>query len=219
MQLFFLDYTGQNCLPFWEVQTDDIGDFVKLGLRKSELNKLILDMSTINKNTYNIYYEELNKSAYYESNLYLADTFPPEIDEKNRIYSAFPYKDTFLDDEKIEEEWELVNPNKHPYSKLYQKLHPDALVGMIEVIHFNQPSLIKKLNRCRLIGFSYINFPKTGFHDAGKYFLTRHLVVLRPGDVIYFNIKVIRDGESVYYNNESISYKNIKQLLNKPTEK
>ena len=218
MQLFFLHYTGNRCLPYWAVNTDDVGDFINLGLRKSQLDKLLLEKES--HGLCNFYYDKVNDSGHYESNLYLADIFPPEIDDEGCIFSAFPYKDSYLDDDDdFTEEWELVNPEKHPYPKLYKRLHPDALVGIIEVIHSEQPSLIKDFHRCHLVGFTYMKMEKTQFHDAGNYFLSRHLVVLRPGDLVNFNAKVINNGEAIYYNNEAVSYRGIKQLLNKHAEK
>lgn len=212
MKLFFCDYAGKKFHDYWEVETDDQGDFIRLGLKKSQLDELILKKDL--KQTCNFWYEKVDEAERYCTKLYLSELLSPGIINGNQIHSGFPYKDMYLnEDDEIEEEWELLDLEnqdyQHPYSKLYQKQHPNVLIGIVEVISINEPSLIDDLYRCRLVGFDYFRIPKNENMDEVEHFISRHLVVLRPKECINFHASFIKDGEKHYYTNISISYEEI----------
>ena len=188
MQLFYFPYKASRILPYWLVKTDAEGDYIELGMSLEQLeiqvqNQTLLDLArSVAKS--------LKKEGRYLDRLYFSDLCPPQIVGENQLFQAFPYQDVFWDDEDEEavKNWELQDPKGHSYARLYLKHNPEVLIGIVETIHYNTPGLIDNLHRCRLLGISYFYVQDEEHFDAGNYFVTRHLVVLRPGDEISFNV-------------------------------
>lgn len=213
MRLFFCDHTGNKITPYWMVKTDADGDFIDLGMSAEQLAILIKNRSLLD--SVQTILTGLEKSGHYLDKLYLSDLCPPEIDPDGKIFSAFPYRDSFWDEDDEEEvnNWELQDPKGHSYPRLYLKHNPAVLIGIVETIHYNTPELFKNLHRCRLIGISYLQVPGTDYLDAGNYFITRHLVLLRPGDEISFDAAFRNHGEHEYHPSITISYSQVLDIL------